>query len=99
VEDAFCNSEMGLMRVVHVKARLSDCVGDVMLSEVLESPDQATVGSQVTDRGIHVIGDLGLSVHRRCMVCSHSSHHTYGYPERIVAGAGRDSCGAAPLRC
>jgi hypothetical protein len=39
VEDAFRKSEMGLMRAVHVKARLPDCVGDIRLGEVLESPD------------------------------------------------------------
>jgi hypothetical protein len=38
-EDVLRNSEMGLMRVVHVKTHLLDCIGDVRLGEgvVLES--------------------------------------------------------------
>jgi cobyric acid synthase len=40
-EDAFRNCEIGLMRVVHVEARLLDHVGDVEFGncEVLESAD------------------------------------------------------------
>jgi hypothetical protein len=41
-------------------------VGDIRPGEgeVPESLNQATVGSRVTDRGTHVGGDLGLSIHR-----------------------------------
>jgi hypothetical protein len=44
-----------------------DRVGDVMPSEgeVLESLGQAAVGSRVTNRGLHIGGDLGPSVNRR----------------------------------
>jgi hypothetical protein len=49
---------------VHVEAHLLDCVGDVGPGEgeVLESPSQATVGSQVTNGGTRVGADLDLSV-------------------------------------
>jgi hypothetical protein len=54
---------MGLM---HVEAHLLDRVGKVGSGEgeVLESPNQATVGSRVADGGPHIGGDLGLSVDR-----------------------------------
>jgi hypothetical protein len=49
-----------------VEAHLLDRVGDVRAGEgeVLESPDQAVIGSQVTDGGPHLGGELGLSVDR-----------------------------------
>jgi hypothetical protein len=55
---------MGLTGVMHVEAHLLDGVGDVRPSEgeVLESLDQATVGSRVADGSPCVGGDLGLSV-------------------------------------
>jgi hypothetical protein len=64
-KDVLRDREMRLTGVVHV--HLLDRVGNVGPSEdeVLESPDQAAVGSRVTDRGPHVGGDLGLSVDRR----------------------------------
>jgi hypothetical protein len=45
--------EMGLMRVVHVEAQLLNHVGNIGPGEgeILESPSQAAVGSQVTGRG------------------------------------------------
>jgi hypothetical protein len=51
VEDVLRSSEIGLMRVVHVKAHLLDRVGDVRPGEgeVPESPSQTTVGRQVVD--------------------------------------------------
>jgi hypothetical protein len=51
-EDALHCSEMGLTRIMHVKAHLLDCIGDVRPGEVevLKSPDQAPVGSRVIDR-------------------------------------------------
>jgi hypothetical protein len=53
-EDALHDSEMELMGVMHVGAQMLDRVGDVRPSEgeVLESPDQAEVGSWVTDEGL-----------------------------------------------
>jgi hypothetical protein len=47
-----------------VEARLLDRVGNVEPGEgeVLESPSQVTIGSQVANGGPHVGGDLGLSV-------------------------------------
>jgi hypothetical protein len=55
-DDALCSGEIGLTRVVHVKAHLLDCVGDVRPTEgeVPEGPDQAVVGSRVTDSGTRV---------------------------------------------
>jgi hypothetical protein len=46
-EDPLHNREMGLLRVMHIEAHLLDHVGDVGSSEgeVLEGPDQATIGS------------------------------------------------------
>jgi hypothetical protein len=66
VEDALCGSEMLLMRVVHVKAHLLDCVTNVKPGEgeLLESLGQVTVGSWIADRGSRDEGDLGLIVHR-----------------------------------
>jgi hypothetical protein len=51
-KDALHGREMGLTGVVHVEAHLLDRVGNVKPSEgeVLESPSQAAVGSQVTNR-------------------------------------------------
>jgi hypothetical protein len=65
-KDALHIIEMGLMRAVHVKAHLRDCVDDVRSGEVdvLESLGQAAVGSLVADRGTHVGGELCLSVYR-----------------------------------
>jgi hypothetical protein len=55
--------------VMHVEAHLLDRVGDVRPGEVevLESSDQAVVGSRVADGGPprHVRRDLGLSIDRR----------------------------------
>jgi hypothetical protein len=53
-KDTHRNHEMGLTGVLHVVARLLDHVGDVNPGEgeVLESPDQATVSSRVTDGGL-----------------------------------------------
>jgi hypothetical protein len=69
-EDVLYSSEMGLMRVVHVKTHLLDCIGDVRPGEgeVLEALDPATVGSWVTDRDTRVRGDLHLSVNRHGVV-------------------------------
>jgi hypothetical protein len=66
-KDALHGREMGLTRVVHVEAHLLDHIGNVGPGEgeVLESPSQTTVGSQVTDGGPHVGGDLDLSADRR----------------------------------
>jgi hypothetical protein len=66
-KDVLRDCEMGLTRVVHVKAHLLDCVGNVGPGEgeVLKSPSQGAVGSRVADGGLHVGGDLGLSVDRR----------------------------------
>jgi hypothetical protein len=52
---------------MHVEARLLDHVGNVEPGEgeVLESPSQVTIGSQVANGGPHVGGDLGLSVNLR----------------------------------
>jgi hypothetical protein len=65
-KDALRGREMGLMGVVHVEAHLSDRIGNVRPGEgeVLESPNQAAVGSRVANGGPHVGGDLGLSVDR-----------------------------------
>jgi hypothetical protein len=51
LEDVLRDREMGLTRVVHVKAHLLDRIGNVGPGEgdVLESPNQAAVGSRVTD--------------------------------------------------
>jgi hypothetical protein len=51
---------------VHLEAHLLNCIRDDRPSEgeVLESPGQVVVSSQVTDWGTHVRGDLGLSVDR-----------------------------------
>jgi hypothetical protein len=73
VEDALHNSEMGLVRILHVETHLLDRV-DVRFGkdEVLDSPDQALVDSWVSDRGTRIDGDLGLSVHgcdTRLAVC------------------------------
>jgi hypothetical protein len=67
VEDALHNREMGFTGVGHVEAHLLDRVGDDRPGEgeVLESSDKAAVGSRVADRGTHVTGDHGLSVHQR----------------------------------
>jgi hypothetical protein len=64
-KDTLHSSEMRLKRIMQVEAHLLDRLGDVRPSEgeVLESPSQAPVGSQVTDMGTRVGGDLGLSVH------------------------------------
>jgi hypothetical protein len=50
-EDVLRGCEMGLMGVAHVEAHLLDRVGNVRPGEgeVLESPSQAAVRSQVTD--------------------------------------------------
>jgi hypothetical protein len=50
-----------------VEAHLLDHVGNVVSDEgeVLESLGQAAVGSRVTNRGLHIGGDLGPSVNRR----------------------------------
>jgi hypothetical protein len=66
LKDALCGREMRLMKVVHVETHLLDRVDNVEPGEceVLERPSQATVGSQVADRGSHVRGGLGLSVDR-----------------------------------
>jgi hypothetical protein len=66
VEDLLRSREMGLPRVMHVEAHLLYHV-DIGSSEgeVLEGPDQATVGGQVADGGAGVEGDVGLSVDRR----------------------------------
>jgi hypothetical protein len=66
-KDALHDRVMGLTGVVYVEAHLLDCVGNVGPGEgeVLESPNQVAVGSQVADGGPHVGGDLGLSVDRR----------------------------------
>jgi hypothetical protein len=52
-KDTLRGCEMGLTRVVHVEAHLLDRVGNVGPGEgeVLESPNQAAIGSRVTDRG------------------------------------------------
>jgi hypothetical protein len=52
MEDALRGREMGLTRIMHVEKYL-DYIGDVRPGEgeVLESPDQATVGSRVADEG------------------------------------------------
>jgi hypothetical protein len=44
---------MGLTGVMQVEAHLLDCIGDVKPGEgeVMESPGQAAVGSQVADGG------------------------------------------------
>jgi hypothetical protein len=68
---------MGITRVMHVEAHLMDRVGNVKPSEgeVMESPNQATVGSRVKDRASRVGGDLGMSVDR-CgagLVVAHAS--------------------------
>jgi hypothetical protein len=65
-KDALHSSEMRLTRIMHVESHLLDHVGDVRLGEgeVMKSPSQAPVGSQVTDMGTRVRGDLGLSVHK-----------------------------------
>jgi hypothetical protein len=51
LEDAFHVREMWLMGVVHVETHLLDHVGNVGPGEgeVLESPSQAAVGSQVAN--------------------------------------------------
>jgi hypothetical protein len=76
-ENPLCSREMGLPRVVHVEAHLLDRIGDIRPGEgeVLESPGYATVVGRVTDGGVRVGGDLGLSVDR-CgagLVVAHSS--------------------------
>jgi hypothetical protein len=50
-KDALRGREMGLTKVVHVEAHLSDRIGNVRPGEgeVLESPSQAAVGSRVAD--------------------------------------------------
>jgi hypothetical protein len=55
-KDPLRSGEMVLPRVVHVEAHLLDRVRDVEPDEgeVLESPDQATVGGRVAD-GVHVL--------------------------------------------
>jgi hypothetical protein len=64
VEDPLHSREMALLRVMHVEEHLLDRVGDVGHGEgeVLESPNQATVGGQVADGGVGVSGGLALSV-------------------------------------
>jgi hypothetical protein len=66
-QDVLGAYEMGLTGIVHVETHQLDHVGDVRPGEgeVLESPDHATVGSRVAYGGLHVIGDLGLSVDQR----------------------------------
>jgi hypothetical protein len=65
-KDALRGCEMGLMGVVHVEAHLLDRVGNVGPGEgeVLESSSQAVIGSRVADGGLHIGGDIGLSVNR-----------------------------------
>jgi hypothetical protein len=50
-KDALHGREMGLTRVVHVERHLLDHVGNVRPGEgeILECPNQAAVGSRVTD--------------------------------------------------
>jgi hypothetical protein len=65
-KDALRGCEMGLMGVVHVEAHLLDRVGNVGPGEgeVLESSSPAVIGSRVADGGLHIGGDIGLSVNR-----------------------------------
>jgi hypothetical protein len=51
-KDALRGREMGLTGVLYVEAHLLDRVGNVGAGEgeVLEGPNQATVGSRVADR-------------------------------------------------
>jgi hypothetical protein len=64
-KDTLRSSEMRLKRIMQVEAHLLNRLGDIRPSEgeVLESPNQAPVGSQVTDMGTRVGGDLDMSVH------------------------------------
>jgi hypothetical protein len=61
---SFTTMRRGSQGVVHVEAHLVDRIGDVRHGEgeIMESLDQAAVGSRVADRGPHVGGDLSLSV-------------------------------------
>jgi hypothetical protein len=62
-KDALHSHEMGLVEVVDVEAHLLDYIGEVAVS------------SRVTHRGIHVRGNLGMSVDRRGagLVVTHAS--------------------------
>jgi hypothetical protein len=64
-KDTLRSSEMRLKRIMQVEAHLLNRLGDIRPSEgeVLESPNQAPVGSQVTDMSTRVGGDLDMSVH------------------------------------
>jgi hypothetical protein len=65
-KDALRSREMGRTGVMHVETHLLDSVGNIGPDEgeVLERPNQATIGSRVAEGGPHVGGDLGLSVDR-----------------------------------
>jgi hypothetical protein len=63
----FATVRWGSRGVVHVEAHLLDRVGNVGPGEgeILESPSQTVIGNRVADGGLHVRGDLGLSVDQR----------------------------------
>jgi hypothetical protein len=74
LKDVLSGHKMGIM---HVEAHLLDRIGDVRLGEceVLESHDQAAIGSWVANGCPHIGGDLGLSVNGRGagLVAAHAS--------------------------
>jgi hypothetical protein len=57
---------VGLPGIMHVKTYLLDGVGDVGAGErqVLEGSSEAPEASQISNRRLELIGDLGLCVHR-----------------------------------
>jgi hypothetical protein len=71
------NYEVGLPRVVNVKAHLLNNVGDVRPGEreVLEGASEPPVGRHVADWGSVIVGVLHLSVDRRItgLVVGHAS--------------------------
>jgi hypothetical protein len=82
---------------MHVKAQLLDRVGNIRAGEgdVLESPDQATVGSQIVDAGGGGMSEETLAWSKPY---NRSCQRAQGYPERTRAGEGRGCLTAALLR-
>jgi hypothetical protein len=74
-EDTLEGNEMGFPRVMHVKANLLDCIGDIRPgeSEILESPRKASEIYRIIHRITNSSRQFGVEIHR-CGAWFASSH-------------------------
>jgi hypothetical protein len=86
-KNSLLSDEVRLLQGVHVKAHLLDDVSDVGSSEgeVLESPDEASVGCHIADWDAVVVGDLHLSVNRRGAGLAVGHVSSFQYVDVILA--------------